>query len=516
MNFEIVKFEIHRYDPESQRHHISTYEVPVHKGTTILDALRYIKDNLDGTLTFRYSCRMGICGSCGINVNGEAKLACHTQVLELKADKLIIEPLSNMPVIKDLVVDVGPFFGKFKKVKANLIKPKEALKKAQEFMQTPFNLKKYWDLTICTKCSICYSTCPAVIDEKFLGPSTLATNYRFILDSRDEGLDERLKSIKDCIWLCTSCDSCKVFCPKAVNCLNSIVKSRSLLLEYGTIPRTVSDILERAYKYHNPLGMPQMRRMRWAENLGVKYPPTSPTLLFVCCSTAYDPRNQEISKSMAIILNKLSINYSILGEEEWCCGDHILRMGEEGLFEELATHNVEMFKRYDIEDVIVLSPHCYNAFKNDKPYSELGLNVQHYTQFLAEIIRKDKLKPKNVIEKKVTYHDPCFLGKRNGIYEEPREVLESIKGIEFVEMKRTRRNSFCCGGGAGRAWIEDAPLEGRPSVNRVKEALELGTDIIVTACPFCITTLEDAIKVLNAEDKIAVKDILELLREVIS
>ncbi|MEM3579753.1 MAG: succinate dehydrogenase iron-sulfur subunit [Candidatus Bathyarchaeia archaeon] len=519
MNGEVVKvveFRIRRYNPDTNRSYISTFKVPIRRGTTILDVLNYVKENFDETLTFRHSCRMGICGSCAVNVNGKPMLACYTQVLDLNADTVTIEPLSNLPVIKDLVVDIQPFFQNFRKIKTVLIKPAEAFKKSVEFTQSPEDLKKYWDLTLCTKCSICYSACPAAIDERFLGPSALTANYRFVADSRDEGLDERLKPMADNVWLCTSCNSCTLFCPKLVNCANSVVEDRSLLVEMGAIPRTVKDVLESVMKYHNPMGTHQSRRMAWAEGLNVKTYPNvtrADVLFFVCCSTAYDVRNREIARTMATIFDRLGVDYATLGEEEWCCGDHILRMGEKGLFEMLAEHNVAVFQKFNADGIVTVSPHCYNAFKNDKPYKDLALNIQHYTQFLAEALEKGKLKPTKPYNKRVVYHDPCFLGKRNQIYEEPRQILQSIKGLELIEMKRTREASFCCGGGAGRVWTEEAEPEKRPCVNRVKEALELGADVIAVACPFCVTTLEDATKVLEAEEKVAVRDILEILRE---
>ncbi|MGC8998250.1 MAG: succinate dehydrogenase iron-sulfur subunit [Candidatus Bathyarchaeia archaeon] len=513
---KIVEFRIRRYDPDAKRSYISTFKVPIRRGTTILDVLNYIKENFDETLTFRHSCRMGICGSCAVNINGKPMLACYTQVLDINADTITIEPLSNLPVIKDLVVDIQPFFQNLRKIRTVLIKPPEAFKKLEEFIQSPEDLKKYWDLTLCTKCSICYSACPAAIDERFLGPSALTANYRFIADSRDEGLDERLKPMADNVWLCTSCNSCTFFCPKLVNCSDSVVEDRSLLVEMGAIPRTVKDVLESVMKYHNPMGTHQSRRMAWAEGLNVKtYPNVTGTdvLFFVCCSTAYDVRNRDIARTMATIFDRLGVDYATLGEEEWCCGDHILRMGEKGLFEMLAEHNVAVFKKFNANRIVTVSPHCYNTFKNDKPYKDLGLNVQHYTQFLAETLENGKLKPTKPYNKRVAYHDPCFLGKRNQIYEEPRRILQSINGLELIEMKRTREASFCCGGGAGRVWTEEAEPEKRPCVNRVKEALELGVEVIAVACPFCVTTLEDATKVLEVEDKISVRDILEILKE---
>lgn len=515
---KVVEFKIRRFDPEKRRRYVSTYKVPVRKGTTLLDALMYIRDKLDETLAFRHSCRMGQCGSCGVMVNGDFLLACYTQVLHLNSDSLLIEPLQNMPVIKDLVVDIQPFFNTYDRIRTVLIKPQDELRKPDEFLQAPKELKKYWDLTLCIKCSICYSACPAAIDEKFLGPSTYATNYRFISDSRDEGRDERLKSLADNVWLCTSCHSCTLFCPKNVDCSNSIVNEHSLMVETGVIPRTVKDVLTSVVKYHNPMGTHPSKRMEWAKDLKVKTFPTAvkaEVLYFVGCSPAYDPRNQEIARSMASIFDDLGVDFATLGTEEWCCGDHILRLGERGLFEILAEHNVAMFEKFDAERIVTLSPHCYNTFKNDKPYSDARLKVQHYTQFVAEAVEQGKLKLSRAVNKRVAYHDPCFLGKRNEIFDAPRGILESLKGLELVEMKRTRANSFCCGGGAGRVWTEDAPPEKRPCVNRVNEALELGVEVIATACPFCVTTLEDAVKVLDAEDKIGVEDILELLKQAI-
>ncbi len=513
---KIVEFVIHRYDPENKKSYISKFKVPIRKGTTLLDVFNYIKDKLDETFTFRHSCRMGICGSCGVNVNGQPMLACYTQVLDLKADSLEIAPMSNLPVIKDLVVDIQPFFDTFKKIKTILIKPDVELNKTTEFIQSPLDLKKYWDLTLCTKCSICYSACPAAIDERFLGPSTLTANYRFIADSRDEGLEKRLKFMTDNVWLCTSCNSCSLFCPKQVNCSNAIVDNRCVMVESADVPRTVKDVLESVFKFHNPMGTHQSKRMDWAKGLDVKTFPNvskADVLLFVCCSAAYDVRNQEIARTMVSVFNRMGVDYATLGAEEWCCGDHILRLGEKGLFEMLAEHNMEMFKKFEAKKIVTLSPHCYDAFKNTKPYSDLGLNVQHYTQFLAEAINQGKLKLSNTSKKRVAYHDPCFLGKRNQIYDIPRQILQSINGLELVEMKRTRQSSFCCGGGAGRVWTEEAPSEKRPCVDRVKEALELNVEAVATACPFCTLTLEDAVKVLDVENKIAVRDILELLKE---
>jgi len=514
---KIVEFKIWRFDPKRNKRYLSTYKVPILAGMTILDAFLYVKDNLDGSLTFRHQCRMGQCGSCGVMVNGKPMLACYTQVLQLGADTLEIEPLSNLPVIKDLVVDFGSFFEKFVKIKPLLIKSEEEFEKPTEFVQPPSDFKKYWDKSICTKCSLCNAACPALLDRQFLGPSSLTTNYRFLVDTRDEGLNERLKDASGTIWLCTSCDSCTLSCPKEIDCARALDEERSLIVEDGMlVPRTAKDVLNSVFKYHNPVRMAPSKRTEWINGLEIKELPMvgrTSILYFVCCSPAYDVRNQEIARSMAQIFKRMDEDFAIFGKEEWCCGDHILRLGEKGLFEELAEHNISLFKKYGFDTVVTLSPHCYYAFKNEKPYADVNINVQHYTQFIADAIEKGRLKPIRAVKKKVTYHDPCFLGKRSKVYDEPRRILMSIPGLKLVEMGRSRENSFCCGGGAGRVWTEEATPENRPSVSRIREALELGVEVVATTCPFCVTTLEDAVKVLDVENKIVVRDVSELLME---
>jgi len=513
-----VEFKVSRFEPTKNRRYESTFKVPVRKGMTILESLLYIKDNLDESLTFRQSCRMGICGDCAININGKPMLACYTQVLDLNTDQLLIEPLANAPVIKDLVVDMEPFFKTYKRIKNYLIKPGEDFKKPNEFPQSQAELKKYWDLTLCIKCSICNSSCPAAIDEKFLGPSALTATYRFVTDSRDQGESERLKPMADNVWLCTQCSSCTLFCPKKLTCAEAIVDDHSLIVETGDIPRTVKDVLESVYKYHNPMSTTQMKRMDWAKDLNVPtYPSTTKAdvLFFTCCSNAYDARNQEAARNMVDIFRRMNTSFVTLGSEEWCCGDHMLRMGEKGLFEELATHNVDMFKKLETTKIVTISPHCYNTFKNDQPYKGTNLKVQHCTEFLADAVQSGKLKLSKPLKNIIAYHDPCFLGKRNDVFDAPRRILRAIPGVKLVEMKRTGQSSFCCGGGAGRVWTEDALPEKRPSTNRLHEALDLGIDTLAVACPYCITTLEDAVKVLDVENKIVVKDVLELVKQAI-
>jgi succinate dehydrogenase/fumarate reductase iron-sulfur protein len=460
---------------------------------------------------------MGQCGSCGIIVNGKPMLACYTQVLHLETTTVHIEPLTNMPIIKDLVVNLDAFFKRHATIEPRLIKAEDAFKKLTEFIQLPRDFKKYWDKAICIKCSLCDASCPAQIDPTFLGPSGLTANYRFIMDTRDEGKNKRLKKSTESIWLCTSCNSCTLNCPKEIDCSTALTEERSLIIEEGVLfPKTAKETLDSAFKYNNPIRMPSRKRKDWGMGLDIQeLPQVTKTniLYFVGCLSSYDDRNKTIAKSMTKIFRKLKVDFATLGNDEWCCGDHILRLGEKGLFEMLAEHNVSLFKKYSFNSIVTISPHCYYTFTNDKPYTDIEIKVQHYSQFIAKALKKGKLKFHREINKKVTYHDPCFLGKRSNFYNEPREILNAIPGLEFIEMGRSRENSFCCGGGAGRVWTEDADPEHRPSINRVREALKLDVNIIATACPFCITTLEDAIKTIDCEDVLKVMDLAELISE---
>ena len=225
----MVTLNVVRYNPEKKQYVTSTYKVPAKKGMTLLDALLYIRDNLDGTLTVRHSCRMGLCGSCAVIANGKHVLACYTQLLNLGTDTITVMPLQNLPMIKDLVPDLKPFFEKYKPIKPYLIKPEEAMKEKTEFIQTPEALQKYWNTTLCIKCGLCYSACPVVkSNESFPGPAQVTTLYRFTVDSRDEGREERLKHTGP--WLCYYCGDCSKSCPKGVEPGEAIMSMRRHLI----------------------------------------------------------------------------------------------------------------------------------------------------------------------------------------------------------------------------------------------------------------------------------------------
>jgi Fe-S oxidoreductase len=237
-------------------------------------------------------------------------------------------------------------------------------------------------------------------------------------------------------------------------------------------------------------------------------------LYFVGCTAASDPRIQEIAKSLVFVLHHAGVDFGILGNEEQCCGNEIRRMGEAGLFEELVEGNLQRFESYQIERIITTCPHGFNVLKNEYPQGKL--DVLHTIQLLAKLLEEGKLSFTQEIKKVVTYHDPCFLGKQNSIFDEPRALLQAIPGLTFKELDRSRERSLCCEGGGGRMWVESSSEGGeRLAETRVKDAVELGAEILATACPFCVLTLTDAAKTTGNEEKIKVMDVTELLAEAI-
>jgi Fe-S oxidoreductase len=265
----------------------------------------------------------------------------------------------------------------------------------------------------------------------------------------------------------------------------------------------------------NPLGEAPEKRADWAKELGIKtFNEDTDLLYFPCCIPCYDPKATGIARATASILKKLGVNFGILGVNESCCGEAIRKAGAESVFQDLAQNNIATFAENGVKEVAVSSPHCYNTFKNE--YPELGGNfeVVHFTQYLSQAIKEKELKFTKEVKKRVTYHDPCYLGRHNGIYDEPREVLKSIPGLELVEMPNSRENSLCCGGGGGRIWMETRKEE-RLADLRLKQALDVGAEILATACPYCLINLKDSVVSMDKEKVIEVKDVSEIVQEAI-
>jgi len=353
----------------------------------------------------------------------------------------------------------------------------------------------------CIQCGKCTGGCPESGKTPF--------NIRMLVRKKQfqSVIDEALP------WYCTSCGTCTIRCPRDVKPSEMIIEIRSALVEDGSMPLAIQKALENTFVQKNPWGKSRAKRGGWMEKLDFECPHVSDTaekrLLFVCCIQAYDPRCMVIPANVAHMLHKAGLEFGILGEEEACCGNEIRRVGETGLFEELQEENLTNLKEYGVKEIIALSPHCMNALK--KEYGDTGIKVSHYTEVIWELIRDGRLPIERPLEKKVIYHDPCFLGKQNGIFDEPRNILGSIQGLEMLEFSRARETSLCCEGGGGRMFFEVETHYERNAEVRVAEAAAKGVDFIATACPFCVMTLEDP----ATEKGLLVREVSEILMEVV-
>ncbi len=356
-------------------------------------------------------------------------------------------------------------------------------------------------LLTCIQCGKCTGSCPESGRTPF--------NIRMLVRKRQfqTGIEESIP------WYCTSCGACTLRCPRDVKPSEVIIDVRSAFVEDGQIPVTIQKALENTMVQKNPWGRSRAKRGAWVEKLDIEVPHVSETeskrLLFTCCIQAYDPRCTVIPMNVAKILNKGGIEFGVLGEEEACCGNEIRRIGESGLYEELQEENKAAFEEYGVKEIIALSPHCMNALK--KEYGDLGIKVSHYTEVVAAMIKDGRIVPGGSYGKKVIYHDPCFLGKQNNIFDEPRSILKAVEGLELIEFTRARETSLCCEGGGGRMFYETEGTSQRNSEIRVLEAIQKGAEVMATSCPFCVMTLEDP----ATEKGLVVKELSEILVEVL-
>jgi Fe-S oxidoreductase len=368
-----------------------------------------------------------------------------------------------------------------------------------------------FDLYGCYQCGKCTGGCPVALKSKL--------NIRRLMIEGILGKTLDRITEKEELWDCTTCKTCTLRCPRGLKPMDLVIGMRGTLVEEGHIPKTIIEAMENAYKHGNPWGKPKNKRTEWTKTLpeGISVKDFSQGdraeyLYFVGCAASSDSRIQEIAKALVFGLQRAEVDFGILGNQEQCCGNEIRRMGEVGLFEELAEENIKRFDSYQIEHILTLCPHGFNALKNEYPQGKF--DVLHTTQLLAKRLEEGKISFKQEIKKVVTYHDPCFLGKQNSVFDEPRILLNAIPGLTFKELDRSRERSLCCEGGGGRMWVEASSDMGeRLAEIRVKDAVELGAEILTTACPLCVLTLEDAVKTSGHEDHIRVMDVTELLVE---
>ncbi|MFC2167132.1 heterodisulfide reductase-related iron-sulfur binding cluster [Acidobacteriota bacterium] len=394
-----------------------------------------------------------------------------------------------------------------------------------------FTWKQLMDLDACTRCGRCQDHCPAFLSEKPLSPKKFIQDLKDhmlirapqILQSKNEEKQEDtqvelMKGVieEDELWACTTCGSCMDHCPVYVEHIDKIIDLRryQVLME-SQFPSELTAAFKGLERNSNPWGLGHDTRADWIHELDIplmsEYQGEDLDLLFfVGCIRSYDDRNKKVALDMVKILKHLGIKFAILGMEEGCCGDPARRVGNEYLYQTLAQMNIETFKKYNIKNILTTCPHCYNTLKNEYPQLGCQIEVIHHTSFLEDQIRKGALKFTFPLSKKLTYHDPCYLGRYGEIFESPREVLRSIPSLQLEEMTRTKRDSLCCGAGGGWMWM-DEKIGKRINIQRLENALETQPEWIATACPFCVTMFTDAIKDINKENELKIWDIAELV-----
>ena len=357
----------------------------------------------------------------------------------------------------------------------------------------------------CFQCGVCTASCPwgLVRGETFSVRKLIRQVQLGTLNEQED------------LWLCTTCSQCEPYCPRGVPVVEIIQALRYMMWKRRAILEGLPSLLWSVYWNNNPWFQPPSQRTQWALTLDLPTydPDHHDILLYIGCTASYDRRAQNLAHSLIQILRAFQIPFGVLGEDEPCCGETILRLGHLPYFKEIAEAGAKIFRDRGVGKLVAISPHCYDVFLNHYPEVNRDFEPLHYTEYLASVIETGGLKFQKNFDQTVTYHDPCYLGRRNQGYEAPRKILENIPGLKLVEMENSGMDALCCGGGGGRMWMETAPGE-RFSDLRVQEAAATGANVIATACPFCITCLEDGVKSMGIEG-LEVLDIVEIAAQVL-
>ncbi len=390
--------------------------------------------------------------------------------------------------------------------------------------------KDLFDSFACTKCGQCQNVCPAGITGKPLNPRQVIYDIKLNLQRNGSALQQggaaALPLIgsagtagsvaEDAIWSCTTCGACMEACPVFIEQMPKLIKMRRHLVQMeAKFPEELLNLFENMEQRSNPWGIAPSERSKWHSILEVQPFEAGKTeyLFYVGCAGAFDSRSKQVTLAVATILNAAGVSWGILGKEEKCCGDSLRRLGNEYVFDRLAKENVKLFREKGVTKVITQCPHCFSTLQNDYRQYGLELEVIHHSQLINELLQSGKLKLLRQVTELggLLYHDPCYLGRHNGVYDAPRQVIAQATGSAPAEMQRHKSNSFCCGAGGGRMWLEEQQGS-RINLNRVDEALSNNPDTICVACPYCMTMLEDGLKDRQA-GQTRVRDIAELVAE---
>lgn len=354
-------------------------------------------------------------------------------------------------------------------------------------------------LALCYQCGTCSGTCPWNLVRDFRVRSILALAQLGLEGYEGEDL-----------WLCATCKACVDNCPRGVEIIDVIRTLRSIVAETGAYPKTLRAVLGSVQSNGNPWSGDPADRAKWRAGLESKaFDGSQELAFFTCCAQSYDPRNAKVARATMAVLQAAGLDVGVLDEGTRCCGDAVRKAGNEALFQRLVRVNTPLLDQ--AASVLVGSPHCLNTFRHELPTNGHERDVRHVVQVLAERLAAGALRLTHEVPRRVIWHDPCYLGRHNGIYDAPREVLRAVPGLELVEFDRTREDAMCCGGGGGRLWME-TPVEERFAVSKLREAREKGAATVATACPYCLAMFEDARTALNVDD-IDVADVTEIVAQ---
>jgi len=405
---------------------------------------------------------------------------------------------------------------------------------------TDLTWKQLLDSYTCTECGRCQSQCPAWNTGKPLSPKLLIMDLRDqlfaagpdLLAAKREG-DEQYRAalaktqslnpdvIEDeVIWDCTTCGACVQACPVDIEHIDAIVDMRrNLIMTESRFPREMQSALQNMETTGNPWGQPPQARVEWMQGTSKQEPlevphiseaPDAEVLFWVGCAGAYDDRNKRVVYDFAKLMQRAGVTFAVLGPEENCNGDPARRMGAEYIYQMLSEQAIELLNEHKVKKIVTICPHCFNTMFNEYPQFGGVFDVVHHTEFLAELVREGRLKPEVEVMKKVTYHDPCYMARHNDKWRGARQVIESIPGTEYGELHRHKHQTFCCGAGGGRMWMEER-MGKKVNVERTDEALASASDTVAVGCPFCNIMLADGITERGADDRMEVKDVAQLL-----
>ncbi|MHA1971882.1 MAG: (Fe-S)-binding protein [Candidatus Hodarchaeales archaeon] len=419
--------------------------------------------------------------------------------------------------------------------KGRLNFPAEGITKIEDF-----SFYQLFETSACMKCHFCHNYCPANDSGEPLSPLQLIQDiknwgkkhYGLVSSKKNVPImgenQEKSGLTEDVLWACVTCYACVNACPHLIGHVDMIVGLRASLIEEGCVPGTFTTMLESVYNYGNLWNQPKRDRTKWLkEGKLPKIKKSKSKLLWLPGDTlAYDPRNQKVARATYKIFERIGLDYGTFGDAEKNDGNEMRRIGEEALFEMLAEENIKMFKKRGVKRIVCSSPHAYNTIKNEYPEFGGDFDVVHITEFLVELIESGRIKFTKKLNYDVTFHDPCYLGRYNGVFDAPRKIIEALPGVKMSEMPNHGQFSYCCGGGGGGMFRETPEwVELRISERRVQEAKstfdKMGSEerkakkILITACPFCTSMLTDATKTQQLEEEIEVKDLVELVAEAI-